>query len=260
MAIRTDTTSIQFAVARHASSKAGCADPGIRRIVRVIIADRVSAGEPGADRRIRGGPVDGRNLHAGRASPGGKTRLDHGGISLGISDSGPNRNRTGNGLRRQRPDCRYRSRNDVRIRAPIDPVEDDGAGDRRTVHPAARRGAVSHGDLGRQIVGCKRDRESARVRRNCLPHHARRRGAATSADRHGEHAAGAVHGVRRGNRGHAGNGAVLGGRVVLSDPVQADPALHHAGQARGSERRLVRTSIWIDQRRKTSRRRSIFRR
>ena len=36
------------------------------------------------------------------------------------------------------------------------------------------------------------------------------------------------------------------GRVFLSDPVQADPAVRHAGQTRRTERRLVRASIRID--------------
>ena len=102
--------------------------------------------------------------------------------------------------------------------------------------------------------------EKARVfGRYRLSHHARRRGSAASADRHGGHAAGAVHGFRRGNRGYAGNGALLGGRVSVSDPVQADSALHHAGQARREEWKLVRTSLRTDHPRKTSRRRSIFR-
>ena len=139
-------------------------------------------------------------------------------------------------------------------------MEDDVARNGGAFHFAARRGAVPHGDLGRKDVECRRDREGARVRRNCLPHHDRRRRRSASADRNGKHAAGAIHNLRRSDRRHAGDGAVLARRVVISDPVQADSAFHHAGQARGIEWRMVRAPIWTDHDRQTRRPRSTCRR
>ncbi len=117
------------------------------------------------------------------------------------------------------------------------------------VHHPARRGAVSRGDLGRKIIGCGRDRESPPVRRYSLPHHDRRGGGAASADRIRKPAPGAIHNVRRSNRGHARNGAFLGGRVLLSDPVQTDSARRLAGQTGRVERTNVWPSLRLDLRR-----------
>src|ERR1700685_30451 len=153
MAIRTDTTSVQLAMAQSASSKDGRAGVGIR-LIAVVAAARILAGEPGANRSICGGPLDHWNLHAGRTPGRGKAGLDDVGTSVGVSDSAQNCDWPRLGRDRQRTDCGCCSRDDVRIGAPIDPMEGDGAGNRGAVHPAARGDPVPGGDLGREIVRC----------------------------------------------------------------------------------------------------------